>query len=95
MIDSEERNHVIAQENAKLVSDLEKTQTTLNEIAQEHSHLLYTQARKQNRKYDNFSNLLSDVRILVHLTNNLTYNCAFTSSSLKCFRGKDNFFQAD
>ena len=50
VIESEERNHVIAQENAKLISDIEKTQTTLNEIAQEHSHLLYTQARKQNRK---------------------------------------------
>lgn len=50
VIESEERNHLIAQENAKLITDLEKTQTTLNEIAQEHSHLLYTQARKQNRK---------------------------------------------
>ncbi|XP_063674266.1 early endosome antigen 1-like isoform X1 [Bolinopsis microptera] len=53
VLESEERNHVIAQENTKLISDLEKTQTTLNEIAQEHSHLLYTQARKQNRKWEN------------------------------------------
>lgn len=53
VIESEERNHLIAQENAKLITDLEKTQTTLNEIAQEHSHLLYTQARKQNRKWEN------------------------------------------
>ena len=49
-MESEERNKTLHDQIIKLSADLEKTQTTLNEIAQEHSHLLYQQEKKMHRK---------------------------------------------
>ena len=50
VLESEERAVKLRETNRILLTDLEKTQTTLNEIAQEHSHLLYLQEKKNSRK---------------------------------------------
>ena len=51
MLDSEERLSGLLEAKTSLTKELEKTKTTLNEIAQEHSHLLYQQEKKNNRKW--------------------------------------------
>ena len=50
VLDSEENTSKLIEQNANLTAKYERTQTTLNEIAQEHSHLLYLQEKKNNRK---------------------------------------------